>query len=81
MRDLGGYETADGRSLKWGEVFRSGELPHLTDEDVAKWAEFIPARRLGPPAEIAHLAAALLDGECNYYAAQFACMSGGWNGL
>jgi 3-oxoacyl-[acyl-carrier protein] reductase len=52
-----------------------------TDAEVAKWAKFIPAGRLGPPAEIAHLAAALLDGECNYYAAQFACMSGGWNGL
>jgi protein-tyrosine phosphatase len=36
MRDLGGYETADGQSLKWGEVYRSGEFPHLTDEDVAK---------------------------------------------
>jgi protein-tyrosine phosphatase len=36
IRDLGGYETADGRSLKWGEVYRSGEFPHLTDEDVAK---------------------------------------------
>ena len=52
-----------------------------TDEEVAEWAKFIPARRLGPPQEIAHLAAALLDGECNYYTAQFACMSGGWNGL
>jgi NAD(P)-dependent dehydrogenase (short-subunit alcohol dehydrogenase family) len=52
-----------------------------TDEDVAKWAKFIPLGRLGPPEEIAHLAAALLDGKCNYYAAQFACMSGGWNGL
>ena len=36
IRDLGGYETADGMSLKWGQVYRSGELPHLTDEDVAK---------------------------------------------
>ena len=52
-----------------------------TDEDVAEWAKFIPQGRLGPPEEIAHLAAALLDGECNYYAAQFACMSGGWNGM
>jgi NAD(P)-dependent dehydrogenase (short-subunit alcohol dehydrogenase family) len=51
-----------------------------TDEEVTEWAKFIPARRLGPPEEIAHLAAALLDGECNYYAANFACMSGGWNG-
>jgi 3-oxoacyl-[acyl-carrier protein] reductase len=52
-----------------------------TDADVAKWAKFIPAGRLGPPEEIAHLAASLLDGKCNYYTAQFACMSGGWNGL
>jgi NAD(P)-dependent dehydrogenase (short-subunit alcohol dehydrogenase family) len=51
-----------------------------TDEEVAEWAKFIPEGRLGPPEEIAHLAAALLDGKCNYYAAQFACMSGGWNG-
>jgi 3-oxoacyl-[acyl-carrier protein] reductase len=52
-----------------------------SDKDLAEWAKFIPARRLGPPEEIAHLAAALLDGKCNYYAANFACMSGGWNGL
>ena len=36
FRDPGGYETADGLSLIWGQVYRSGELPHLTDEDVAK---------------------------------------------
>lgn len=35
FRDLGGYETADGRRIKRGEVYRSGELSHLTDEDVA----------------------------------------------
>ena len=52
-----------------------------TDEELAEWASFIPQRRLGPPEEIAYLAASLLDGKCNYFAAQFACMSGGWNGL
>ncbi len=36
FRDVGGYETADGRSVKWGQVYRSGELPRLSDEDVAK---------------------------------------------
>jgi hypothetical protein len=36
FRDLGGYETTDGRTVKWGEVYRSGELPRLSDEDVAK---------------------------------------------
>jgi NAD(P)-dependent dehydrogenase (short-subunit alcohol dehydrogenase family) len=52
-----------------------------TDEEVAEWAKFIPMGRLGDADEIAHLAAALLDGECNYYTAQFLNMSGGWNGL
>ncbi len=52
-----------------------------TDEEEAEWCKFIPARRLGPPEEIAHLAASLLDGKCNYYMADFACMSGGWNGM
>jgi protein-tyrosine phosphatase len=36
FRDVGGYETTDGRMVKWGEVYRSGELPRLSDEDVAK---------------------------------------------
>ncbi len=39
FRDLGGYETADGRTVKWGQVYRSGELPHLTDADVAMLEE------------------------------------------
>ena len=34
FRDLGGYETRDGRAVKWGEVYRSGRFPKLTDEDV-----------------------------------------------
>ncbi len=36
FRDLGGYKTSDGRRVKRGLVFRSGELPRLTDEDVTK---------------------------------------------
>ena len=35
FRDLGGYRTTDGRTVKWGQVYRSGELGQLTDEDVA----------------------------------------------
>ena len=31
FRDLGGYRTTDGRMLKWGEVYRSGELGQLTE--------------------------------------------------
>ncbi len=33
--DLGGIITADGRSVKWGKIYRSGELSMLTDGDVA----------------------------------------------
>ena len=33
FRDVGGYETADGRVVKWRQVFRSGDLSHLTDAD------------------------------------------------
>jgi len=36
FRDVGGYETRDGKTVKRGLVYRSGELPRLTDEDVAK---------------------------------------------
>ena len=36
FRDLGGYKTEGGRRVKSGEVYRSGELAHLTDEDVAR---------------------------------------------
>lgn len=39
FRDLGGYETADGRSVKWGEVYRSGRLSKLSDEDVVRLGE------------------------------------------
>ncbi|MFC2144267.1 tyrosine-protein phosphatase [Acidobacteriota bacterium] len=36
FRDVGGYQTTDGRTVKWGEIYRSGELPRLSDKDVAK---------------------------------------------
>ena len=36
VRDLGGYETRDGRRVRWGNVFRSDELTALTDDDVAR---------------------------------------------
>lgn len=35
FRDLGGYETSDGRYVKWGKIFRSGNLHRLTDHDMA----------------------------------------------
>jgi len=33
FRDLGGYTTADGRRVKPGVIFRSGELSNLTPQD------------------------------------------------
>jgi protein-tyrosine phosphatase len=34
FRDLGGYETEDGRHVRWGQVFRSGALADLTPADL-----------------------------------------------
>ena len=36
FRDLGGYKTIDGKTVKWGQVYRSGRLPKLTNEDVMR---------------------------------------------
>ena len=41
FRDLGGYATADGRTVAWGRLFRSDHLGNLTDGDVTA------VRRLG----------------------------------
>ncbi|HEY7467099.1 MAG TPA: tyrosine-protein phosphatase [Dehalococcoidia bacterium] len=35
FRDLGGYEAADGRSVRWRRLFRSDALTWLTPEDLA----------------------------------------------
>jgi protein-tyrosine phosphatase len=34
FRDLGGYATRDGRTLRWRQVFRSNHLGNLTPSDV-----------------------------------------------
>lgn len=33
FRDLGGYRTSDGHSVRWGKVFRSGSMAGLTPAD------------------------------------------------
>ena len=35
FRDIGGYRAADGRTVRWGQVYRSGALAGLPDADVA----------------------------------------------
>jgi len=39
FRDIGGYPTLDGRSVRWRRVFRSGVLTYLTPEDRAQLEE------------------------------------------
>jgi len=34
FRDLGGYPTGDGRTVRWRQIFRSNHLGHLTEQDV-----------------------------------------------
>ena len=34
FRDLGGYPTKDGRTVRWRQIFRSNHLGHLTSDDV-----------------------------------------------
>lgn len=35
FRDMGGYRTSDGRKIKYGLFFRSGELAGMTEQDKA----------------------------------------------
>jgi len=35
FRDLGGYLTRDGRTVRWRQIFRSNHLAHLTSDDAA----------------------------------------------
>jgi len=34
FRDLGGYKSSDGRSVRWGQLYRSGDLGRLTGSDL-----------------------------------------------
>ena len=33
FRDLGGYATTDGKHVRWGKIYRAGELSRLTSAD------------------------------------------------
>jgi protein-tyrosine phosphatase len=35
FRDIGGYSTKDGRTVRWGKAFRSGAMPLFTEADYA----------------------------------------------
>lgn len=36
FRDFGGYWTEDGRQVRWGQLYRSGQLATLRDADVVR---------------------------------------------
>jgi protein-tyrosine phosphatase len=36
FRDLGGMKTQDGKTVRWGQVFRSDTLTHLTEADYTR---------------------------------------------
>jgi protein-tyrosine phosphatase len=39
FRDLGGYQAADGRTVRWRRVFRADGLYRITGDDLARLAE------------------------------------------
>jgi protein-tyrosine phosphatase len=39
FRDLGGYRTADGRTVRWRRLFRADSLHRLTEGDLAQLAD------------------------------------------
>jgi len=44
FRDIGGYETKDGRYVKWGKIYRSAALNKLTEADIRKLQSLALAR-------------------------------------
>lgn len=39
FRDFGGYETVDGRTVKWRRLFRSGHMADFSDDDIRQFEE------------------------------------------
>lgn len=39
LRDIGGYQSVGGGTVKFGSLYRSGMLAHLTDEGKAQFAD------------------------------------------
>ncbi len=45
FRDLGGYQSRDGRQLKWGMIYRTDKLSALSEED-QKYLQRLALRRI-----------------------------------
>lgn len=66
FRDLGGYATSDGATVRWGRIYRSGELGRLTESDIVEVTEVIGLRRaldLRTTGEVEHAPPSVLDPE------------------
>jgi protein-tyrosine phosphatase len=65
FRDLGGYPTTDGRTTRWGRLYRSDTLHELTDEDLAvlRDLELASVIDLRTPAEVERVGRGLLGSE------------------
>ena len=44
FRDLGGYQTRDGRTVRWRRLFRSSEMQHLTADEATYAREHLGVR-------------------------------------
>jgi protein-tyrosine phosphatase len=65
FRDLGGYPTSDGRTTRWGRLFRSDTLHELTDDDlqVLRDLGLRSVIDLRTPTEVDRTGRGLLQGE------------------
>ena len=36
FRDIGGYQTADGRTVRWGRYYRAGRQDRMSQADLDK---------------------------------------------
>ena len=65
FRDLGGYETDDGRHTRWGRIYRSDAMHDLTSEDLEVFRALGIAAivDLRSPAEIERTGRGLIEGE------------------
>ncbi len=60
FRDLGGYPTADGRTLRWRQLFRSDGLHHISTRDVARLRDDL---RVGDVVDLRSTSELELDGQ------------------
>jgi len=64
FRDLGGYESADGRTVRWRTLFRSDALTWLTADDIetlaAEGLRLAAGFDLRTPEELTHMAPGVL---------------------